>query len=210
MVFIIPWIDVYIPHRRYPIKPQSSPWFSAACAAVIVHRNRCRRVLEVTKLAYANKTKESITSQKFGSQDFWLIANSVVNKVKSASPTLFNGPQVLSSASDKVKLLAENFSKNFNLDDSCISLPVFPSRANLKLHNISVTPKTVKRDILNLDLSKASGSDCLPGMVLKNCEPELSHILAEPCNECLKEACFPDCWKFSMLVPIFKNRKVYS
>ena len=32
---------------------------------------------------------------------------------------------------------------------------------------------------MNLDLSKASCLDCIPVMVLKNCEPELSHILAE-------------------------------
>ena len=28
-----------IPHRKYQVKPHSSPWFSAACAAVIVHKN---------------------------------------------------------------------------------------------------------------------------------------------------------------------------
>ena len=32
-------IDVYIPHRKYQVKPHSSPWFSAACGAAIVHRN---------------------------------------------------------------------------------------------------------------------------------------------------------------------------
>ena len=86
-------IDVYIPHRKYQVQPHSSPWFPAACAAAIVHRNhffhlyqrqkssdskvklrqasnRCKRVLEAAKLAYANKTKESITSQKLGSRDF--------------------------------------------------------------------------------------------------------------------------------------------
>ena len=99
--------------------------------------NHCKRVLEAAKLAYANKTKESITSQKLGSHDFWQIANSVLNKGKSAMPPLFNDPEVLSSASDKAKLLVENFSKNSNLDDSGISLPVFPFRTNLKLHNIS-------------------------------------------------------------------------
>ena len=85
-------IDVYIPHRKYQVKPHSSPWFSAACAAAIIHinhffhlyqqnksseskakfrqaSNRCKRVLEAAKLAYA--TKESITSQKLGSCDFW-------------------------------------------------------------------------------------------------------------------------------------------
>ena len=32
-------IDVYISHLKYQVKPHSSPWFSAACAAVIVYRN---------------------------------------------------------------------------------------------------------------------------------------------------------------------------
>ena len=72
-------IDVYIPHRKYQVKPHSSPWFSAACAAAIVHRNHffrlyqqnksseskvkfrqasnsCKRVLEAAKLVYATKT----------------------------------------------------------------------------------------------------------------------------------------------------------
>ena len=131
--------------------------------------NHCKRVLEAAKLAYATKTKESITSQKLGSRDFWQIANSVLSKGKSAIPPLFNGPEVLSSASDKAKLFAQNFSKNSNLDDSGISLPVFPSRTNLKLHNISITPKMVKKVITDLDSSKASGPDCIPVVVLKNC-----------------------------------------
>ena len=183
----------HIPHRKYQVKPHSSPWFSAACAAAILHRNhffrlyqqnkfsaskvkfrqasnRCKRVLETAKLAYATKTKESITSQKLGlAWDFSRIANSVLNEGTSAIPPLFNRLEVLSSASDKAKL----FCKNSNLDDSGISLPVFPSRTNLKLHNISITPKMVKKVKTNLDSSKASSPDCIPVVVLKNCEPEL-------------------------------------
>ena len=103
-------IDVYIPHCKYQVKPHSSPWFSAACAAAIV-----------------------------------------------------------------------------------------------QLHNISITPKMVKKVITNLDSSKSSGPDCIPVVVLKNCEPELSYILAKLFNNCLKESCFPDCWKVSSVVPVFKN-----
>ena len=107
------------------------------------------------------------------------VLSSVLKKGKSAIPPLFNTPEVLPSASDKAKLFAENICKNSNLDDSGISLPVFPSRTNLKLHNVSVTPKVVKKVITNLDLSTVSGPDCIPVVVLKNCEPELSYILAE-------------------------------
>ena len=124
--------------------------------------NCCKRLLEAAKLAYANKTKESITTQKHGLEDFWQIACSVLNKSKSVIPLLFNSPEVLSSASDKAKLFAENFSKNSNLDDSGISLPLFPSITNLKLHNISVTSKIVKKVIMNIDSSKASAPDCIP------------------------------------------------
>ena len=72
--------DVYIPRHIYQVKPRSSLWSSAACAAAIVHRNYffrfykknksseskvkfrqadnpCNRVLEAAKLAYANKTR---------------------------------------------------------------------------------------------------------------------------------------------------------
>ena len=96
--------------------------------------------------------------------------------------------------SNKAKLFTENISKNSNLDNSSISLPVSPSRTNLKRH-ISVTPRMVKKVIMSLDLSKTSGPDCIPVVVLKNCKPELSYILAEPFNKYLKESCFPDCWK---------------
>ena len=72
-------IDVYIPQRKYQIKPHSFLWFLAACAAAIIHRNHSfrlyqrdkssdskvkfrqasnhsKRVLEAAKFAYANKT----------------------------------------------------------------------------------------------------------------------------------------------------------
>ena len=112
---------------------------------------------------------------------------------------------MLSSASNKAKLFVENFSKNSNLDDSGISLPVFPSRTNLKLHNIFVTPKRAKKVIMNLDLSKASVPDCISVVVLKNRKPELSYILSELFSKGLKESCFPDYWKVPSVVPVFTN-----
>ena len=63
----------------------------------------------------------------------------------------------------------------------------------------------VKKVITNLDSSKAPGPDCIPVVVLQNYEPELSYILAKLFNKCLKESCFLDCWKVSLVVPVFKN-----
>ena len=220
--------DVHIPHCKYQAKPHTSTRFLLASAAAIVNRNNfcrlyqqnksyepkvkfrqgsnsCKRV-EGAKLAYATKTKGLITSQKLDSRDFWQIANSVLNKGKSTTIlSLFDGPEVLLSASDKANLLAKNFSKNSILDDSCISLPVFSCRSNLTLHNISTTTKMVKKITTNLHSTKVSCPDYIPVVILKNCEPEVSNILTELFNMCLKESCFPDSWKTSSVVPVFEN-----
>ena len=149
-------IDVYIPHRKCQVKLHSSPWFSDACAAAIAYRNYffrlyqwnklhasncCKIVVEAGKLAYANKTKESISSQKLGYRDFWRIANSALKK----------GPEGVAFCCDKARFFAQNFPGTLTLMTQDISLPVFPSRTNLKLHNFSVTPKMVKKVITNLD-----------------------------------------------------------
>ena len=98
--------------------------------------NCCEIVLEPSKITYSNKRKDSINSQKLGSQDFSQIANSALKKAKSAIPLLFNGPEVSSSASNKAKLFTEDFCQNSDLNDSGISLLGFPSRTNLRPHNI--------------------------------------------------------------------------
>ena len=92
---------------------------------------------------------------------------------------------MLSPASDKAKFCAEFLSKISNLDDSDISLLAFPSRTNLQLHNIPVTSKLNEEIITDLYPSKASCTDCIPVVVLKNYVPEFSYIIADLFNICV-------------------------
>ena len=59
--------------------------------------------------------------------------------------------------------------------------------------------------VKNLDSSKPTDPDCIPVVVLNHFGPGLSYILAELFNMCLKESCFPDCWKVSLVVPVFNK-----
>ena len=70
----------------------------------------------------------------------------------------------------------------------------------------------VKKVITNLDSTKVSGPDCILLVVLKNYEPELSYILAELFNMCLKESRFQGCWKVLLVLPVLKyvGGKIYS
>ena len=139
-----------------------------------------------------NKTKQSISSQKLGS---WTFGELPVVFSRKLNLLYF-----LYSAIQKcfpVHLIKQNYLIKTLLRTlilmTGIFLTAFPSRTNLKLHNISVIPKVVKKVVTNLDSSRVSGLDCMPVLALKNEEAELSYILAEPFNKCLKESCFSDC-----------------
>ena len=127
--------------------------------------NRFKILVEAAILPYAiNKTKVSIPFQKLGSHDSCRIVNSALTKVICYTSRGADGPEKLAFASDKAKLSPKTFSKNYNLDDSGIPLPPFPSKTNHKLHNNQVTARLVKV-ITNLDLLKTSSPDCIPVLV---------------------------------------------
>ena len=115
---------------------------------------------------------------KFGLGDFWQTAKIILRKGKFTTPSLFNAPKAKLCSSSKTNLCDEDFSNNFNLDDSDIYLPVFPCGNNWKYYIIPITPKLVKKAIINFDLSKVPGPDCILVVIQKNCEPELSYVLA--------------------------------
>ena len=210
-------IDCYIPHRKFQLKPHSSPWFTPSCAAAIAHRNHyfhryhrdvtpdnkklfydarnhCKRVITEAKSSYAEATRHSIASQRIGSRDFWRICNSVLNRGKSTIPLLFNGPEVLTTSTDKANLFARNFSYNSTLDDSYQLLPDFPSRTEHRLTSRKITARMVSHAIYHLDTCKVTGPDRIPSIVVKMCSPELSPVLAKLYNKCLAKSCFPSCW----------------
>ena len=123
--------------------------------------NRCERIPQDAKVGYANKIKAFMTSQKPGSREIWRIAQRILKNGESAILFLFSASDVLSSASDKAKLLDKNIYANSNVDKSVNYLPVFSSRTYLRLHYFFVTPKAIKK---------------LIELVLKNCEPELLNM----------------------------------
>ena len=217
--------DLCIAHSKYQVKPHLSLWFSASFVAAMASRSHFFRLFQQIKFCVSQvklrqeisckhvnllrSIQQRITSQKHGCGVLWQIANIVLNKGKSTIPPLCNYTELLSSAYDKAKLFAGNFFKNSILHDSGIFLPDFASIANLEWYNILVTSKLVKKIIAVLVLSKTSGTDCIPVVVLKNCEPERSYMLTEFFSICLKESCLQNFWKALSLFPVCFMDKTY-
>ena len=77
-----------------------------------------------------------------GLGDFWQTVKIILRKGEFITPPLFNVPKARLCSSNKTNLCDEDFSNNFNLDDSDIYLPVFPC-GNNKKHIILIIPKLV-------------------------------------------------------------------
>ena len=89
-----------------------------------------------------------------------------------------------------------------------ITLPAFPSRTNLKSWNISLTLKMAKKVIVNLNLLKSSGLNCIPVVVLKKHEWTFMHTSWNLQNvSVLFSRLFLDfqTFKLTLVVPVFKN-----
>ncbi|HBK83120.1 MAG TPA: hypothetical protein DDZ41_05910 [Flavobacterium sp.] len=75
---------------------------------------------------------------------------------------------------------------------NCISLPI-------------ITEDDIWRGICKL--KDGCGSDLIPSSILKNCAPSLLHPLSIIFNISLQQGVFPNLWKTSIIVPIFKSGK---
>ena len=161
--------------------------------------NRCKYVLKNAKDQYANMIKLRIEAESLGSREFWKITSRVLNHGESNIPTIINGPEILSSASDKATLFAK------------ILLPI---QALIQIKNcltsllaqtfncltFFITAEEVAKLFSNLDTSKAVGSDEIPVIVRKNLIPELASILSKLFNHCIKKGCLPQYWRKSSVL----------
>ena len=104
----------------------------------------------------------------------------------------------------KENSLLETFLKTLILMTS-VSLCLFSILELIWHYIIFLTPKMVKKSHNEPRFIKGIWSWSYSLVVLNSCEPELSYTLPDLFNMCLKESCFPDCWKVSLVVPVFKN-----
>ena len=158
---------MYIPHHKCQVRPASTPFSSVSCTVAIAHRNHFFRLSQKNKSSASkvkfrqpSNTKEkclsfilNLTHMIFG--ELLIVFSRNVNLLYRIYLMLLRC--CLLHLTNKI---VENFSQNSTLEDLGISLLV------------KIT--LVKIVITNLDLSKASSSDCVLVVVLKNCESEVS------------------------------------
>ena len=151
--------DVFVTNCKYQAKPHYMPWFSATYPASIAQRNYFCCLYQHSKFS-ASREKFRHSSEILVIVAKWFLKLSnllMLIKPKSLLLPKNRGFEAFAEllivfstnvnlkyllylmdlrCSDKAKLFSKIFSKNSNLNESGIFLPVFPSRTNLKLKNI--------------------------------------------------------------------------
>ena len=76
-------------------------------------------------------------------------------------------------------------------------------------HN-ALRPRWFLKQLLALDISKATGPDALPARILKEIDHEIFEAFALLCIRIVEEGHWPNSWREHNLVPIYKRLSVFD
>lgn len=175
----------------------------------VTTRNACKAVIDQTKASFDNKIREKVLNCPSGSKSFWSFAKSIgKNFTTSSFPPLLSddGSSIAVTSKEKADLFASIFAQNSTLEDQNREPPLLP-RIEKSMREIVFRPKTIKKILLHLDTTKASGTDNIPAIVLKKCALELTPILCKLFELSYKKGIFPDTWKNARVQPVPKKGK---
>jgi hypothetical protein len=219
-----------IPNVKRVVRGNDMPWFDHRVRKAMNNRNKCYRrmlknhsginhekfkdsaskvseVVRKAKADYHNRLCNTLDSETSGTKNYWYTIKKLLGKkFCTGIPILISGNDTYSLCKEKCKIFLDSFQEKFhhNLDETII--PNFPSKCLNTLENILTTEDTVRKLLLDLNVSKQGGDDGITNKMLKLIANPLSCPLSRLFNRILQEGVFPNCWKHGILVPIYKNK----
>ena len=115
-----------------------------------------------------------------------------------------NGQETKKTAttdSEKCNLFNDFFSDVFNKDGKINEPSVYPKQ---RLNYLRISEEEIERQLLGLQANKACGPDNIGNIILKNA-PALAKSLKLIFQTCLNKGKFPESWKTSEIIPIYKE-----
>ena len=121
----------------------------------------------------------------------------------SVGPLLLPSGSLTDDAYKMAELFASSFASVFT-----VGTPVNPASQqvyNGTLSHLEITSEHVRLALAALDSNSAMGPDNLHPHLLKQCAAELAYPLQIIFSRSLQEGRLPECWKSSLVIPIFKK-----
>lgn len=175
----------------------------------------CKSVLERSKCAHLATLRRKLSAGNMSERSWWsTIKRASGNNRNSTIPTLHDqkGREHISNA-EKAECFGEYFASKCSLgtNDFPANLPEdkFPrirQRTSAKLTAVHFRHGAVRRELRQLNPSKATGPDGIPARVLKSCADELCRPLARLFSLCFYKETQPRSWKVARVVPVYKKK----
>ena len=223
----------FVPHKDFNTKPSDQPWFGPNCRDAAdtkartwmrfkrnpTRRNKqlysaaCIRMNRTQKWAikrWKEDLRTKLIGRSVGGKSWW----SCIKQHQGLGPDDCIPPldkpdgSVATSNKEKAELLASFFSNKMNVPDPERPAPNLPTVTNSKLQVLTITSQEVRRQLKNLDVTKAVGPDKISPHTLTKCAEQLAEPLAALFQACLTQNKWPKIWKRANVVATHKkNRK---
>ena len=225
----------FVPHKDYKAKPLDQPWFGPNCREAADNkarawkrfkRNPTRRNKQLYKVACSRMKRTQKWAIKRWKEDLRtkLIGRSVGGKswwscIKQHQgfasddcipPLDKSDGSVATSNKEKAELLASFFSNKMKVPDPDRPPPKLPTVTHSKLQGVTITSREVRRQLKDLDVTKAMGPDKISPHTLVKCADQLAAPLAALFQACLVQNKWPKIWKRANVVAIHKKNKKTS
>lgn len=216
-------IDSYVPKTK-PKSTNYPSWFTHSLIKIIAEKSRKRlkylkyknprdliefellreRAHKVRDQCFFNFIKRIERDITRNPKSFWRFIKDRRNGCTSIPATMCQASQVATTGSEIAQLFANKFSSVFNkaiVSDDVGNIMVndsFLNNVKLKEWDIIVAAK-------KLDIFKGAGPDEIPPVFVKRCSTAIALPLSIIFNRSLSDGVFPDIWKISKIVPVFKK-----
>ena len=111
---------------------------------------------------------------------------------------IFNAPK------DKANILNRQYQATFTQEDTN-QVPSPSGTPYPDMEEIEVDETGIRKLLRKTNPRKATGPDCIPARILKDCASELAPILAMIFNKSLQEGRVPEDWRHANMTAIFKK-----
>ena len=165
------------------------------------HQTFCKRELRKAEWKYINSTIQKGLDNN-NTKPFWSFIKARRCDNNGVSPLKDKG-KLFSDPETKAKILLAQFKSVFTRDDGA-QLPAttnqYPPCPPITIHASGVA-----KLLHNLQPHKASGPDCLPNLILKNCSQNIAPILALIYQRSLDSGRLPSDWLTANISSAFKK-----
>ena len=224
-------VEANVPSQTVTIRPKDKTWMNSECRKAIrkknrcftkfkrtpsarnwdiyrIIRNECTEVCRQAKRNHEDQIYNKLNDPTITTKKYWSIIKEISGNKKSMSiPPILEDGQYISTNKEKATLFNNFFVKHCRLPQTIPELPAFESKTNATISNIRVNDDLVLKQLLSLDVNKATGPDGISNTILKNIAPGIYKHLSKLIRKSIEMSIYPSAWKIANVSPVFKKQE---